>query len=320
MVDLEGTMTSPAKTAPAAPAAAAQSALPVATWHWPALGSAILGAIFVWLFWDFLQRQARWAVVAPSDWGHTLLIPVIAGYFGYLKWNQITSRPFRTTWAGLLPIALGVAIYAESSLGLETLRHHNIRGFGAWLTLFGLVLLFTGWRAMYWLWFPLVYLLVFGQTISENVLNLVTFRMQDITARGSAVVLGLWLDVERNGNTITIYDSGGKPRPLNIAEACSGMRMLMAFGALGVAMAYTGFKRFWQQAALVAMAVPTAIAVNILRVVSLGLLSIIDPGFAMGDMHEFIGLIWLIPAFLIFLGLMWIIGKIVIEEDAAAAA
>jgi exosortase len=111
-----------------------------------------------------------------------------------------------------------------------------------------------------------------------------------------------------------VYDNGVS-KPLNIAEACSGMRMLMAFLALGVAIAYTGLKHPWQRVLLVLMAVPTSIFVNILRVCTLALLSLIDSGFAAGDFHSFVGLVWLLPALFIYLGLMWIIRNLVIEQE-----
>ena len=88
----------------------------------------------------------------------------------------------------------------------------------------------------------------------------------------------------------------------------------MAFLALGVAMAYTGLKRFWQQATLVLLGIPTAIFVNILRVVTLAMLSLYDADFAAGDFHTFIGLLWLVPAFMMYLGLQWILGQLVVEE------
>jgi exosortase len=151
-------------------------------------------------------------------------------------------------------------------------------------------------------------------------MQMVTFKMQDLTARGTEPVLMiLGVDVQREGNTITVFQDG-VPHPLNIAEACSGMRMLMAFLALGVAMAYTGLKRWWQRVILVVMGVPTAIVVNIVRVVTLALLALVDANFAAGDFHSFIGLVWLVPAFLIYLGIMWIVRHIVTEEGSAAPA
>ncbi len=185
-----------------------------------------------------------------------------------------------------------------------------------WLTIVGLVLLFFGFRAMIWLWFPLVYLFVFGQTISYRLMERVTFEMQDLTARGSHIVLMLLgVEVDREGNTLHLFDDGVR-KPLNIAEACSGMRMLMAFLALGVLMACTGLKRNWQRVIVVLLGVPTAIFVNILRVVSLGLLAMIDSSLAAGDFHSFIGLVWLVPAFIIYLGVIWIVRNLVTEGPA----
>jgi len=63
------------------------------------------------------------------------------------------------------------------------------------------------------------------------------------------------------------------------------------------------------------LAVPTAVFVNILRVMSLGLLSIADNGFVTGDFHTFIGTLWLLPAFLIYLGIVWILKNVIIEEE-----
>lgn len=281
-------------------------------------------ALLVGLFWSFFYRQVRFALVFQADWGHTLVIPLIAGYFVYLKREKLLSRPFRTTWIGLVPMVLGVAIYVLCSVGPLQIRHHNLQGLGVWVTGVGLVLLFCGFRAMRWLWFPLVYLLVFGQSVSNRGMEILTFKLQDMTAVGSFHTLSLLgLDVDRVGNTLYLFDQG-EVKPLNIAEACSGMRMLMAFFALGVAMAYTGLRRAWQRVLLVAAALPTALFVNVLRVVSLALLVRVDSEFVLGDFHTFVGLVWLVPAFLIYLGLMWIIRRLVVEraapgEDAAAA-
>ena len=273
-----------------------------------------------WLFWTFFRSQVRWAVNYQADWGHTLVIPLIAGYFVYLRRHELLREPFRTTWLGLVPVVMGVAWYVTCALGPITLRHHNLLGAGVAMTLFGLVLLFFGFRAMRWLWFPLLYLVVFGQYVSERLMNIVTFELQDLTARGSHIVLILLgLDVDRMGNTLLVFDQGVS-KPLNIAEACSGMRMLMAFLALGVAMAYTQLRHIWQQAALVILAVPTAIVVNILRVVTLAMLSLVDADFAAGDFHTFIGLVWLVPALLIYLGLVWILRRLVVEEAEGARA
>ncbi len=286
-------------------------------WKWPAIGAAVLVGIVVFVFWNFFRYQVITAITEQADWGHILVVPIIAGYFVYLNRQKLLAKPFKTTWIGILPVVVGLAWYIECNIGLRALNHRNLQSIGIMMTISGLTLLFLGWRSMLWMWFPLTYWFVFGQKISDRALEIATFKMQDITAQGAHIVMQLiGMEVDRSGNTITVMHNG-KANPLNIAEACSGMRMLMAFLALGVAMAYTGLRRYWQRTALVFMALPTAIFINVLRVVTLGILSLADSEFAAGDFHSFIGLVWLVPAFMIYLGLMWIIRHVTVEQEVA---
>ncbi|HIO53148.1 MAG TPA: exosortase/archaeosortase family protein [Phycisphaerales bacterium] len=279
------------------------------------LWSIVIFVAFTWIFWDFLQRQFLFAIQQQADWGHTLIIPFISGYFVWLCRGKILSEPFKRARSGILLLLLGLGWYTLCALGPTVMHHHNLMGFGVSLSITGLCLYLFGWRAMRYLWFPLLYLFVFGQSISDRFMEIVTFKLQDIASIGSYYGLTiLGLDVTRAGNTLEIFYNE-VAYPLNIAEACSGMRMLMAFLALGVAMAYTGLPYLWQRITLVALALPTAVFVNILRVMSLGLLSIADSGLAAGDFHTFIGTLWLIPAFLIYLGIVWILKNLIIEED-----
>ncbi|MCH2132452.1 MAG: exosortase-associated EpsI family protein [Phycisphaerales bacterium] len=270
-------------------------------------------AIFTWLFWPFLYRQFQYAIQQQADWGHTLVIPFISCWFVYLNRQKIFAEPFQIAWTGLVLVFLGMGIYTMSAIGLDTrFYHHNIMGFGVGATLFGLVLFFCGWRAMRWLWFPTLYVIVFGQTVSDSYLEMATYKLQDIAAVGSFYGLSLiGFEVDRAGNTLQIFYEG-ELVPVNIAEACSGMRMLVAFLALGVAMAYRGLDYTWQRVVLVLMAIPTAVFVNVLRVMTLGILATQDSGFAAGDFHSMVGLLWLVPAFFIYLGIMWVLRHLVV--------
>ncbi len=284
------------------------------------VGPIILAALFTLVFWEFLWRQVRFAITEQADWGHTLVIPAIAAYFVYRRRDELKRTPFRTTWLGLLPLVLGMAVYMFATVGPQAFNHHNLKGAGFGISLFGTVLLFTGPAAVRWLYFPIAYLIVFGQTISNQVMHIVTYRMQDIAALGAEkMFLLLGMDATRTGNVVTLFYNGVE-HPLNIAEACSGMRMLMAFLALGVAMGYTGLRYNWQRVLIVILAVPIAIFVNVLRVVTLGFLSIFNADFAAGDFHTFVGLVWLVPAFLLFLGAMWVVKMFVIEDDSKTMA
>lgn len=285
------------------------------------VGAALVSVLLVAVFWDFVAQQIRFAITEPSDWGHTLLMPVLAGWFVWLRREDLARAGIRTTWIGFVPIVLGVAWYMLSVFGPQVLNHHNLRGAGVGLTLLGVALLFTGWRALRWLLFPLAFMVLFGQTISDRFMEIITQQLQDITAVGAEFVLSVTgTTVTREGNTIYVLLDSGDMHPLNIAQACSGMRTLMAFMALGVAMAYTGLKRWWQRSLLVFLGIPVAIVVNILRVITLGYLSLYDPALAAGDFHSFVGMVWLVPAFLMFLAVLWVIRNLVVEPEGAPAS
>ena len=284
---------------------------PVAT----GLAVATVLAIFAFLFWSFLERQLRFAVEYQADWGHTLVIPFIAGWFVWLNREKILAEPLRPSVTGLVLVVFGVAWFSLCSLGPMLFRHHNLMGADVGLTIFGLVLAFCGWRAMKWLWFPVFYLVAFSQTISDRFLEMLTFELQGIATIGAELGLSIiGYDVARTGHTLDIYEDG-RIIPINIAEACSGMRMLVAFLALGVAMAYRGLDNFWLRTVLVLAAFPTAIFINVLRVMTLGILATYDSGFAAGDFHSMIGMLWLIPAFFIYLGIMWILKMMLFDDD-----
>lgn len=285
-----------------------------------AIIAAVVSVALVLVYWQFFRGQVLMAIAKPSDWGHTFAVPIIALWFVWLRRDELLAEPLKPAWTGIIFVALGIAIYMLGSVGPKQLIHHLTRAVGVYSTVFGLVGLFVGWRSLRVLGFPLCYVFVFGVVISDRIMIPVTNELQDIAAKGAWMLLSIiGYDVDLSGNTITLF-KGGLAYPLNIAEACSGMRMLVAFLALGTAMAYIGLARNWQRALLIILGVPVAIFVNVLRVVTLGLLSLKDVHFAAGDFHTFIGLVWLIPAFLVFILLMWVVRKMVVEGPRTEGA
>jgi exosortase len=281
---------------------------------------ALLVGLMVAVFFDFFRQQVAFAVSQPSDWGHTLLIPAVAVYLAWLRRRQLLAVPFRPCWPPLALLIGGVAWYVLCVIGPKPLFHHNLQAAGVAMALFGAVWTILGTAAMRVLWFPLLYACVFSQTLSERMLSKVTFLLQDLAAVGAyGVLLVLGLDADRSGNTITVI-SEGVSHPLNVAEACSGMRMVVAFTALGTFLAATQMTGTVQRTLMVLSAVPVAVAVNILRIVTLGILSLADANFASGEFHHFVGLVWMLPGLLLFLGVQWVINNLIVDERGAKGA
>lgn len=280
----------------------------------------VLLALGTAVFFDFLRQQVAFAISQPSDWGHTLVIPAVGGYLVWLRREALLAEPFRPCWAALPVLIGGVAWYVLCVIGPKPLFHHNLQAIGVTLALFGAVWAILGTRAMRVLWFPMLYVCIFSQTLSERLLSKATFLLQDLAALGAyGLLLVLGIDADRSGNTITVL-SDGVSHPLNVAEACSGMRMVVAFTALGTFLAATQMTGIVQRSLMVLSAIPVAVAVNILRIVTLGILSLADSNFASGEFHHFVGLVWMLPGLVLFLGIQWVINNLMVEDRGARHA
>lgn len=281
-----------------------------------AAAGGVLLLLYGYLFGDFASQQWRFAISQPSDWGHVLVIPGVSAYFVWLnRVNLAKLQPFVPCWWGLWPVAFGIGWYLLCVFGPKPLFHYNVMSVGIVTTLAGTAWLLFGTRAMRFLWFPIAYWWVFGQSISEVLMNRLTFQLQDMSAVGAQFMLtALGIEVDRSGNTLTVW-SEGIAHPLNVAEACSGMRMLVAFMALGVFLAYTNLHSFWQRAALVAAGIPIALGVNVLRVGTTGVFAMFDQNFADGEFHEMIGFVWLLPALFLYMGVLWVLRNLFVPAE-----
>ena len=282
------------------------------------ISAAIIGSLF-FAFRDFFLLQYHYATTDSADWGHTLFIPLIALYVVFLHKADLFARPFQSTWSGLGLIGLGILWYAATWTAPEStfLNSHNMRAVGVFFGLCGGCIAILGWRSLVWIWFPLLYVFVFGQRITDKVLLEITLPMQSMAAWGSWQALDLigYDLMPLRGNYIEILLPGGNTYPLDVAEACSGMRMLMAFLALGTVIAYVGLDRWWLRLLLITAGLPIAIFINVLRICTLGILGMKGDEFMFGEFHSLVGLVWMIPTFGLFMLLMWFLQPLEEDED-----
>jgi exosortase/archaeosortase family protein len=104
-------------------------------------------------------------------------------------------------------------------------------------------------------------------------------------------------------------------RTLNVAEACAGLRSLMTFVTVAAAVAFLSARPLWQKLIIVALAVPIAIFCNVMRVSGQGLLDrYVSQKLAEGFAHQFVGVVMLVPAFLLILLVCWMLDHLFIDE------
>ena len=282
------------------------------------LGVGVLLVAFFAMFYRWYVKQlgpSGFSAKFPEDWAHAYIVPLIAGFYVWKHRAELLSARSAVFWPGLVLVALGIVTYAFFMIGFS---NHMFQGFAILVTVAGLVILLGGPRVFGVLVFPIGYLAL-GVTISESVMNMLTFKLKLLASSGSHHLLTLiGLENDLAGNLLQIYDSEGNAHPLNVADACSGMRMVIAFVALAVAVAFLSCRHWWQRIALLLLAVPVALLMNVLRVAVLGVLVLVNPEFSVGEAHTFIGTLLLIPAFIIFMGCVWALNQMVVEDSGAA--
>jgi exosortase len=277
----------------------------------------LLGAAFVLLFRHWFITQHGFSS-SSGDWSHAYGVPLISLWLLWQHREKLERVETMVFWPGLVAILMGIWSYVYFIVGVST---HLGQGLAMVLTLFGVVLLLLGPRFMKYAFLPISYL-VFAITIPEKVMNYATWPLQALAAKGAWVglnTLGIKTDVL--GNQLMVFDTTTlKTFPLNVAQACSGMRMLIAFLALGGAVSLVATRLWWKRVVLIGLAPPIALLLNIVRIMVLGFMSLYNPNFASGQAHTFIGTLLLIPGFFLYLGIVYSLNKAVPETAGAAAA
>lgn len=239
---------------------------------------------------------------AVADYSHGFLVVPLAGFFAWERRRDLRNATIDPSWWGLVPLALGTAALTIGRLGTEltSMRSAYV------LTLMGLVLLLLGKHAFRILAFPLAFLFLMVP-LPQSLVNVVAFPLQ-LTAADWAVQLLYLLRIPalREGNIIHLPE-----QQLFVAEACSGLRSLMALITLAIVFAYF-FRRSWiQRLVIVASAIPIAIVVNALRVAATGILTYnFGQKAAEGVLHELQGMITFGGAFLLLLAEAFLLSKV----------
>ena len=219
---------------------------------------------------------ANWRAV--PDYSHGFVVAPLALYFAWERRRQLARAPITPSWWGLVPLGLGALAYAIGRLGVELMSMRV----GFVLTLMGMVLLLLGRPIFRILLFPLCFLFLMVP-LPGSLLNIIAFPLQLIAADLAVTALQLFgMPVLREGNIIHLPET-----QLFVAEACSGLRSLMALGTLGVVFAYFFRKTWGERLVLVASTIPIAVLVNAFRVMLTAYLTHrFGKGMAEGVIHQ----------------------------------
>ncbi|MBI3684318.1 MAG: exosortase/archaeosortase family protein [Acidobacteria bacterium] len=233
----------------------------------------------------------QWAT--DEDMGHGFFVPLVAGYIGWKKREELAAAPLRQNRLGAVLMALAACQSIVGTLGAELFLSRTAFVF----SLIGCVLYAGGMPAIRVMAFPLA-LLFFMVPIPAILYNQITFPLQMIASRVAEVTLSLaGVPVLRDGNILELPS-----QRLSVVEACSGIRSLLSLSFLSLIYGYFFDGKPWMRWVLLASTVPIAITANASRVTLTGILSEIDLDYSRGVYHNLSG--WVV--FLVALGMLMI--------------
>lgn len=238
---------------------------------------------------------------AVDDYSHGFLIAPLAVYFAWERRQKLFRAPVEPSWWGVLPLALGATSLMIGRLGVELMAMRV----SFVLSLIGLVLLLLGPRPFRVLAFPLLFLFLMIP-LPQSLVNVISFPLQ-LTATDLAVdsLYKLGIPALREGNIIHLANT-----QLLVAEACSGLRSLMALGTLAIVFAYFFRKNTVERIVIVLSAIPIAILVNAFRVALTGWLThSYGPSAAEGVIHATEGFFTFGLAFAALLVEAWLLQR-----------
>jgi len=278
-------------------------------------GAALL-LLIAWLYASILARLfLQWVGPARDpNFEHGIFVPLFALFVLWQARNRLKTIPAEPSWAGLPLVMLSLIMLVLGVLGAELFFSRA----SLLILLAGLVILFQGWTFFRAILFPWAFLTLMIP-IPNLILQQVTFPLQLLASRLATALLELvGVPVLRQGNVIVLASM-----PLDVAEACSGIRSLLTLVTLAIIYGYTMETRIWVRVVLAIAAVPIAVAANSFRIFGTGLLvQYWDPDKAEGFFHIFSGwLIFVVALAMLFavhrlISLIWISKRL--EEEKSA--
>jgi len=228
------------------------------------LGYANTRSLFGWWYWMETRGSVDEAgrlvfnKLLNSDELHAWLMPGVVLGLLWVRREDLLALPKRIWWPGLAALAAGFALHFVGFL----VQQPRISVLGFFAGLYGMTGLVWGWPWMRAVMFPFA-LLVFCVPLgvaAEPLTVPLRLLATKLTAMFCDGVLGIKVMYE--GNRLF---NAARTYTYEVAQVCSGMKSLITIVAFGVIYAYLNFKSFWRRLAIVASAVPLAVAANVCR-------------------------------------------------------
>lgn len=253
----------------------------------------VLVAALTWGYWNMLSYTSTfWDNPLYS---HGWIIPLFCGYLFWQRRRKLVQVESSERWIGVAILVACLMLRLWASY-YDMNPYDRLSYVGA---LLGVTQIVGGFSMLRWAGPPLAFS-IFMFPLPSVLENSVLWGLQRVAAISSTWTLQLiGIPALREGSKIAIDQLD-----LDVADACSGLRMGTIFGAMSVALAMMINRPWWDRVAILLSAIPVALFTNVIRITVTALLYLAFPeseaikhfvhdwaGFAM--MPIAMGILWL---------------------------
>jgi len=244
-----------ANTSPSKPDLLSQATPPrIAAW-------LVLLVLFGWSYGLTLSNLVhRWW--SEPDYIYCFLVPPFAAFLLWLRREMMPEQFSGSLWGIAFLVGAGALRLLGAYGQMPLLDAESMV-----VCVAGVVVLMGGWPALLWAW-PGVVFLIFMVPLPSFMASMLSEPLQAIGAVTSTYILQtLGIAATARGNIISLPHAD-----LGVQEACSGLRMLMLFVAVGTGAALITPRPAWERIVLILSSAPIAVIANVTRISVTGVL------------------------------------------------
>jgi len=267
-----------------------------------AAGGVLVLAAFLWSYWPtFADLIAVWR--RSDEYSSGLLVPFLAAYILWLRRQDLRSTPVQPA----LFLGLGAFLFAQAvrGIGLEYF-YSSAERLSVVLSLAALVLLALGWKYLGRVATILLFLCLMLPW-PNRIQNAITLPLQRWSTNSAVFCLELvGHEVRQDGNVIHIGAAS-----VAVAEACNGLRMIMAFFVISGLVVLLVKRTWWEKLVILASSLPIAFLCNTLRLATTAVFFTFVTGRTWEQrFHDWGGYAMMPLALALVVGELWLLARL----------
>lgn len=252
----------------------------------------------------------RWET--DPRYSHGFLVPLFSLWLLWARRERLSGLELSPSNWGLLALAVGAGVQLLGGYFMMD----PVSAVALIPYLAGTVLLLGGFPLLKWSWIPIAFL-AFMIPPPWRLESVMDSALQSLATQASTFTLQcLGMMAAAQGNVIQLSET-----QLGVAEACSGLSMLITLIALATAVAIVIERPLGDRVVLVLSSIPVALIANVARIVLTAVLQETMGGEeSISFHHDLAGWVMIPFALLLYWLELQVLSKLAPEEDQAAKA